>query len=144
VIVVDLNLLLYATNENSFVHAAALKWWEGVLSDETPVGLAWTVVLGFIRLTTNPRVMPRPLGTTDAVACVDDWLSARNVELIEPTERNWGIVKELLAPLGSAGNLTSDAHLAALALERGAMLCSTDNDFSRFARLKWSNPLAAR
>jgi uncharacterized protein len=142
VIVVDLNLLLYATNQNAIQHARARQWWERCLSEGTPVGLAWAVIVGFVRLTTNPRVMPHPISAADAIGVVDQWLSEPAVEIIEPTERHWDILKELLAALGTAGNLTSDAHLAALAIERGAQLASTDNDFSRFAGLRWSNPIA--
>src|SRR5665811_1322041 len=97
------------------------------------VGLAWTVILGFVRITTNPRVLPRPLKSRQAVEIVDEWLSQPTVETIEPTERHWEVFKDLLTPLGTAGNLIADAHLAALAIERGARLCSTDNDFARFA-----------
>jgi uncharacterized protein len=142
VIVVDLNLLLYATNQNSVQHARARRWWESCLSEGTAVGLAWTVILGFVRLTTNPRVMPHPVSPADAMGVVDQWLSEPSVEIIEPTQRHWDVLKELLAALGTAGNLTSDAHLAALAIERGGQLASTDNDFSRFAGLRWSNPIA--
>jgi toxin-antitoxin system PIN domain toxin len=141
VIVVDLNLLVYAVNESAASHKAARRWWERSLSQGTPVGLAWTVLLGFLRLTTNPRVMPRPISIEQAVEIVDDWLAHPSVEVIEPTERHWDILRELLSALGAGGNITSDAHLAALAIERGARLCSTDNDFARFSRLRWSNPL---
>lgn len=141
-IVVDLNLLIYAVNEDAIQHDGARQFWEQTLSEGVAVGLPWTVVLGFVRLTTNPRVMPHPLAPEQAFGVVDGWLAQATVEVIEPTDRHWEIVKELLLPLGTAGNLTTDAHLAALAVERGATLCSTDNDFSRFPRLKWSNPLA--
>jgi toxin-antitoxin system PIN domain toxin len=142
VTVVDLNLLIYAVNEDALQHERARRWWEAVLSGAETVGLAWSVILGFIRLTTNSRVMPRPLAPEQAFAVIDDWLGHPFVTAIEATERHWAIVKELLLPLGTAGNLTSDAHLAALAIEHGARLVSTDNDFSRFAGLRWMNPLA--
>jgi uncharacterized protein len=141
VIVVDLNLLIYAINEDALQHERARRWWETALSGGDRVGLAWSVILGFIRLTTNPRVMPRPLASEQALAVIDDWLAHPSVAAVEATTRHWAIVKELLLPLGSAGNLTTDAHLAALAIEHGARLCSTDNDFSRFAGLRWLNPL---
>jgi toxin-antitoxin system PIN domain toxin len=143
VIVVDLNLLLYAVNESAVPHKVARRWWERALSQGTQVGIAWSVILGFLRLTTNPRVMPRPLSVAHAVEIIDEWLAHPSVEIIEPTERHWEILRDLLSELGAAGNLTSDAHLAALAIERGAVLCSADNDFSRFPRLRWSNPLKA-
>ena len=140
-IVVDLNLLVYATNEDSSLHEPARRWWEDTVSAGVPVGLAWTVVLGFIRLTTNPRVMPRPLTAPRAFDIVDGWLAHPSVETIEPTARHWQIVKDILGPLGAAANLTTDAHLAALAIERGATLCSVDRDFGRFPHLKYRNPL---
>jgi hypothetical protein len=100
------------------------------------------VVLGFLRLTTNARVLPRPLTTEQAFAIIDDWFAQPCVQTVAPTDRHWAIVKEILAPFGAAGNLTSDAHLAGLAIEHGASLCSSDNDFARFAGLRWVNPLA--
>jgi toxin-antitoxin system PIN domain toxin len=144
VIVVDLNLLLYATNRDAANHGAARAWWQATLSGDETIGLAWAVVFGFVRITTNPRILPRPLAPDQAFAVVDGWLSQPSVVFVEPTERHWGIVKDLLDPLGAAGNLTTDAHLAALAIERGAKLCSTDRDFGRFPRLHWVNPLEQR
>ena len=141
-IVVDLNLLVYATNEDALQHDSARRWWEGVLSRGESVGLAWVVVLGFLRLTTNPRVMPRPLTPEQAMGIIDSWLDQPAVQMLEATERHWEILKEILAPLGTAGNLTSDAHLASLAIEHGARLVSTDNDFARFSGLRWVNPLS--
>jgi len=142
VIAVDLNVLIYALNEDAPHHERALSWWEETMSSDTPVGLSWSVLLGFLRITTNPRILPRPLSPQQAVEVVDSWLAHPLTRIIEPTRQHWTILKELLAPLGTAGNLTSDAHLAALSIEHGALLCSTDNDFSRFAKLRWSNPLA--
>lgn len=141
-IVVDLNLLIYAMNADALQHQRARLWWESVLSKGEPVGLAWAVVFGFLRLTTNPRIMPRPLTPEHAFAVVDDWLAQPSIQAIAPTDRHWEIVKEILAPLGSAGNLTSDAHLAALAIEHGGRLFSSDNDFARFAGLRWVNPIS--
>lgn len=141
-IVVDLNLLVYATNEDALLHERARRWWESLLSRGEAVGLAWTVVLGFLRLTTNHKVMPRPLAPEQAMAIIEDWFAQPSVRPLEPTERHWEILKEILTPLGTAGNLTSDAHLAALAIEHGARLFSTDNDFARFAGLRWLNPLS--
>jgi uncharacterized protein len=141
VIVVDLNLLIYAVNEDAVLHEPARRWWARCFSEERAVGLAWSVILGFVRITTNPRIMPRPIELAQCFGLIDSWLAHSTVQVIEPTDRHWEILKDLLSPLGAAGNLTSDAHLAALAIERGALLCSTDNDFSRFTHLRWSNPL---
>ncbi len=143
-LVVDLNLLLYATNRDAADHERARRWLEEVLSGDEPVGLAWLVLLGFVRISTHHRVLARPLSAAQAFELVDEWLAQPAVRIVEATERHWTIVKQLLEPLGSAGNLTSDAHLAALALEHGAKLCSTDRDFGRFPHLQWVNPLGER
>jgi toxin-antitoxin system PIN domain toxin len=142
VIVVDVNLLLYAVNADAPQNPRARRWWEGTLAGTEAVGLAWTVALGFLRLVTSARVLPRPLEASRAVAVLDDWLTDSPVRFVEPTERHWPILRELVGDLGTAGNLTTDAHLAALAIEHGATLCSTDNDFARFPNLRWRNPLA--
>jgi uncharacterized protein len=141
VIVPDINVLLYATNNDAPLHAAASKWWRSALSGSESIGMAWLVVLGFVRIATNHRIFPRPLAPGDALAIADDWMHASPVVMLGPTDRHWGIFKELIVVAGAAGNLTSDAHLAALAIEHGATLCSTDRDFGRFAGLRWKNPL---
>lgn len=141
-IVVDLNLLLYVVNSDAPQHARARKWWEKALMADEPIGIAWVVALGFLRIATNPRILPRPLQAEQALAIVEEWAGGPPVSFLEPTERHWAILAELLRPLGTAGNLTMDAHLAALAIEHGATLWSSDNDFSRFPRLRWRNPLA--
>ena len=140
-IVVDLNLLIYIVNEDAAHHAPARTWWEQCLAEGTDIGLGWAVIVGFVRLSTNPKVFPRPLTPKDAFSIVDGWLEHPAVRSLEPTPAHWEILKELLEPVGTAGNLTADAHLAALAIEHGATLCSADNDFSRFKNLRWSNPL---
>ena len=104
-------------------------------------GFAWVVILGFLKIITNGRIMPRPLSSEVALEIIDEWLNQPPAMFIVPTERHWSILKELLLPLGTAANLTSDAHLAALSIEHGARLFSTDNDFSRFPHLRWTNPL---
>ena len=101
------------------------------------------MLLAFIRLTTSPRVFQSPLSTSEALDLVDSWLAQPCATVVHPTSRHASVLRELLEPLGTAGNLTTDAHLAALALEHGAELCSTDGDFSRFAGLRWANPLEA-
>lgn len=143
-IIPDVNLLLYATNRDAVHHRAARDWWARALSEAEPVGLSWIVILGFIRISTNSRLMRSPLDAPRATALVDEWLARPPARLILETERHWDIFKRLLLPLGTAGNLTSDAHLAALAISHGATLCSTDNDFGRFVGLAWENPLGTR
>ena len=139
--VVDLNLLLYAVNRDSEKHAAAKAWLEDTLSAVERVALPWVVLLGFIRVVTHPQVLRRPLKADEALAVVDSWLAQPQVIPLYPGEEHWRILRSLLADAGTAGNLTTDAHLAALAIEHGAELCSTDGDFARFSRLRWVNPL---
>jgi hypothetical protein len=138
----DLNVLLYAVNRDSAHHARAKSWLEQTLTAEEPVALPWVVLLGFLRLATTPRVFPQPLGPGQALEVVDGWLACPAVVPLAPGNEHWRILKDLLGESGTAGNLTTDAHLAALAIEHGAELCSTDADFARFARLRWRNPLA--
>ena len=101
------------------------------------------MLLAFIRLTTSPRVFQSPLSTSEALDLVDSWLAQPCATVVHPTSRHAPVLRDLLEPLGTAGNLTTDAHLAALAIEHGAELCSTDRDVSRFAGLRWANPLEA-
>lgn len=137
-----MNLLLYAVDMSSPRHRAARRWLEERLSGTETFAFAWAVLLAFVRLTTNPRVFEAPLRSAEALDIVDGWLAHPCSTVVHPTERHAVILRELLEPLGTAGNLTSDAHLAALALEHGAELCSSDSDFSRFAGLRWVDPLA--
>jgi toxin-antitoxin system PIN domain toxin len=138
---IDLNVLLYAVNRDSVHHASALDWWQRTLGGDEPVGLTWIVLLGLLRLTTNPAIYPEPLDDEVAIGKVGVWLSLDQTRLVQETEDHWHILTELLAETGTAGNLTTDAHLAALAISHGATLVSFDNDFSRFPRLRWESPL---
>ena len=140
-ILVDANLLIYAIDADSPQHHRARPWLEQVLSEAAPVGLPWIVILAFVRITTREGIMRRPLPLADALAYVDSWLQQPCVEIIAPGERHWPILRRLLEVTGTAGNLTSDAHIAALALERGAAVCSTDHDFARFPGIRHVNPL---
>ena len=139
--VVDLNLLLYSINRDSPHHARAKAWVEGIFSEEETVALPWVVLLGFLRLSTSPRVFETPLAAGDAMAVVDDWLSQPSVIALAPGRDHWRLLRDLLEETGAAGNLTTDAHLAALAIEHGAVLHSSDSDFARFRHLRWENPL---
>lgn len=138
----DANLLLYAVDGASPRHAAARRWLEDRLSGTETVGFAWVVLLAFLRLGTNPRVFRDPLHPREALDLIEEWLAQPCAAVVEPTDRHPAILRELLEPLGTAGNLTTDAHLAALAIEHGAELCSSDADFSRFPGLRWTDPLA--
>ena len=139
--IVDINLLIYAINRDAPHHVKAKQWLEDALSGEEPLGFAWIVILGFLRIITNTRIMPEPLAADVAIELIEEWLSQPASLTVEPSRRHWSILKELITPLGTAGNLTSDAHLAALSIEHGARLYSTDNDFSRFTSLRWTNPI---
>lgn len=140
-IVPDVNLLVYAYNQDASRHEAARSWWEGLMSGTRPVGLAWAVALGFIRVTTHPQILARPLPAAKACAHVRAWLAQPYVSLLHPGDRHAEILFTLLEELGTAGNLTTDAHLAALAIEHQAELCSTDADFGRFSGLRFVNPI---
>jgi toxin-antitoxin system PIN domain toxin len=139
----DVNLLLYAVDESSPRHESARRWLEETLSGSETFAFSWSVLLAFLRLGTNPRVFESPLAVDTALDLVDSWLGQSCATVIHPTERHSALLRELLGPLGTAGNLTTDAHLAALAVEHGAELCSADADFARFPMLRWVNPLEA-
>lgn len=143
-ILVDANLLIYAIDRDSPHHAGSRKWVEGALSGRDTVGLAWSVILAFLRLTTRPGILSRPMPAEAALDYVDEWLTLPAVEIVLPGERHWPVFRNLLTVAGTVGNLTSDAHLAALAIERGATVFSTDSDFARFPGLRYVNPLTAR
>jgi toxin-antitoxin system PIN domain toxin len=140
--IVDLNILLYAVNRNAPRHEVVRSWWETVLSSEEPVGLAWIVLLEFLRLSTNASVFVKPLTPAQAIERIDAWLVHPNTRIVQETEEHWKIFKGLLEESGAGGNLTSDAHLAALAISFGATLASCDADFARFRHLRWENPAA--
>jgi toxin-antitoxin system PIN domain toxin len=140
--VVDVNVLLGAINPSNAHHAQLSAWWAAALHGSEPVGLAWIVILGFLRISTNKKFYPQPLAVADGLEQVGLWLSAPNVQLVQEPNGHWQIFADLLRQVGTGGNLTTDVHLAALAIERGATLVSCDTDFARFKRLKWENPAA--
>jgi toxin-antitoxin system PIN domain toxin len=142
VILVDVNLLLYATNVSAGQHRAAREWLDRQLVESPRVGLPWATLLGFLRLATNARAITRPLTMAAAWQQVSQWLACEPTWVPLPTERHGEVLGRLLAEPGMYGNLVPDAHLAALAIEHGLTLCSTDGDFARFPELKWLNPLA--
>lgn len=139
----DLNVILHAHNRGSSFHRPAREWWETTLSSTRPVGLCWAVMLGFIRLSTQRVVFREPLPVSAACGEVRAWLVQPQVVILEPGRRHASILLDFLEGLGAAGNLTTDAHLAALAIEHQCELCTTDSDFSRFPGLHWTNPLTA-
>lgn len=141
-IVVDANVLLYAYQPRSLHHERCRRWVEEAFSGEEPVCLAWVTVLAFIRISTNPRIFEAPLGATEATAIVSSWLEREAVSVLEAGQHCWEILRELIADAQVSGPLVMDAFLAALALENGATLVTTDRDFSRFPKLRLVNPAA--
>lgn len=140
----DLNLLVYANNRAATEHKRARVWWENLIETEQPVGLSWAVMLGFVRLVTHPAVLAAPVAPVDALARVRTWLDQPNVRIVEPGPRHLDLLGELFRATGVGGSLTTDTHLAALAIEHQAELHSNDADFARFPGLRWRNPLATR
>ena len=138
----DVNVLVHAHNSDSRVHDTAREWWDECLAGPTGVGLAMAAILGFLRITTNRRIVSRPLEVEDATARIASWLEQPHVHIATPSERHFERLRAELDRLGAAGNLTTDAHLATLAMERGYVLYSTDADFARFKGLRWVNPCA--
>ena len=141
-IVPDVNLLLYAHITSFAEHVRARRWWERLMAGDREVGVAGPAIFGFVRLVTNRRVLDRPLDVADALARVEEWLDRPHVHFVQPGPRHLKIAFDLLRDVGAAANLTTDAQLAALAIEHQAELHSNDSDFGRFPRLRWSNPLA--
>lgn len=138
---VDVNLLLYASNTAAPRHELAKPWFEELMSSGETVALPWAVLIAFVRLTTNPRVLVKPLTPEAAIGYVESWRAHPTVTVPEPTNRHFAILEHLLTATGVGGNLVSDAHLAALAIEHGATLCSVDSDFGRFPGLNWVDPI---
>jgi toxin-antitoxin system PIN domain toxin len=137
---VDANVLIYAVNESSTHHEAARTWLDGALGGEETVGFAWSVLLAFVRLTTHPAVFAEPLDVDAATAIVRGWTDQPSARLVDPTPRHLDLLSGLLAESGTAGNLVSDAHLAALAIENDAVLVTFDSDFGRFTGLRTERP----
>jgi hypothetical protein len=141
VILVDANLLLYAKITDYAQHEAARTWLDAQLGGTTRVGLPWPSLLAFLRIGTNSRLFPHPMGGKAAWDQVAQWLDAPAAWVPTPTDRHAAILGDLIERTGAAANLIPDAHLATLAVEYGLTLCSTDGDFARFPQLRWMNPL---
>jgi len=137
----DINLLVYAYNSDAPDHARARAWWEASLSGMRPVGLAWIVMLGYLRLMTSRSLLIDPFAPSDAVGHVRSWLARPQALILSPGTRHLDLFEGLMQAAGASGQLTTDVHLAALAIEHQAELCSNDTDFARFPGLRWSNPL---
>ena len=140
-ILIDTNLWLYASLRELPHHVQAKRWLEDTINAQEPIALPWNVVLGVLRISTQARLLQNPLRPSQAMELVDGWLQQSSVDLVEPGPAHWTILCRLIGEVGAAGNLTSDAHLAALAIEHDWSLCSADSDFRRFPGLRWFNPL---
>jgi toxin-antitoxin system PIN domain toxin len=138
----DVNTLLYATNTSSDQHALALRALRQGFDDPRGVAFAWTALLAFLRLGTRRGIFPKPLSVEDALLVIDRWLGHPQAKVVHPGERHSEILGRLLRSAGTAGNLTMDAHLAALAVEHGATVLSFDRDFARFEGVRWTLPTA--
>jgi toxin-antitoxin system PIN domain toxin len=137
---VDVNILLYAVNDDDPLHDRIRSWWEESLRSSEPVGLAWSVLHGYLRLATHPRVFSRPQSKEEATDRVSKWLAHPNVQIARETDDHWHVLQSLVLEVGTIGNLVSDAHLAAIAISRAMTLVSCDRDFARFRQLRWENP----
>ncbi len=133
----DTNVLLYAVNRDAPQQAVAERWLTEAFDSPAGAGLAWVVLLGFIRIATRPGIFANPLSAEQALRCVDDWLAHPAARVVQPGERHAALLGRLLLGAGVAGSLTTDAHVAALAIEHGATLGTFDRDFARFAGLDW-------
>jgi hypothetical protein len=141
VILIDVNILVYAWDARAQQHEAARTWLDARLSEPGRVAMPWESVLGFLRVVTNPRIYEHPASTARAWAQVKEWLTCENVWIPHANEEHGIVLGALLRELGGGSRLIPDAHLAALAIEHGLTLCSTDGDFARFPGLRWMNPI---
>ena len=142
-ILVDANILLYAHFSSYGEHGRMREWLDVQLGGATRVGLPWESLLAFMRIATNPRVYSRPQTIAGAWSQVLAWLENGSGWIPQPTEHHASVLSEMTSMPGMSSKLVMDAHLAALAIEHGLTLCSSDADFARFPKLRWFNPLAA-
>jgi toxin-antitoxin system PIN domain toxin len=140
-IVLDANVLLYAYDSASTQHAKARAWVERVLSAAEPVGLPWQTIGAFLRIMTNPNLPGERFSLQEAAEVVDNWLKQPNVRLMAPGDDHWTLLRQMLVEGQAPGVLVTDAQLAALTVEYGGALQTTDRDFARFPALRWKNPL---
>ena len=140
-IIPDLNLLVYAHNDETPHHSTARRWWESLVNGAERIGVPWIVSTGFVRLMTHPRVLVRPATPVEAVDYVGEWFRFPQVTTVNPGTEHLTFFRRNLVAAGVGGNLVTDAHIAALAMEYQAEVHSNDTDFSRFPGLRWRNPL---
>ena len=139
--VVDTNVLLHAVNPRAADHDVAHGWLDDALSGGSSIGFAWVVLLGFIRIATRPGIFAKALSPAQAIDVVDLWLSSDAAHVIHPTARHAAVLSSILREVGTAGNLTTDAHLAALSVEHRGRVVSFDGDFARFPGVRWHRPV---
>jgi uncharacterized protein len=139
-IIPDVNILIHAVNQDSPRNAYIKEWFDNCLNGKFPVYFPWTVLLGFVRITTNPKLFRNPLILDEAAGYIRAWLALPVVKAIGPKDGHWDLVEKLLAGAGTAGNLTTTAHIAALAIQWDCTVYSTDTDFARFPGVKWKQP----
>ncbi len=137
----DVNLLIYAHDADCPAHTRARKWWEHALSGVEPIGIPWVVVLAFVRLTTHPTISRNPMTCAQSRAATESWFALPHVRLLSPTLVTLTLFFDLLESSGGAGNLTTDALIAAHAVEMGGRVCTNDGDFARFSSVLCVNPL---
>ena len=142
VVIPDINLLIYAHDTRSQFHSRAKVWWEDLLNGEREVGLAWPVIRGFMRITTQRAFAVQPLTVAQAQSYVEEWLGCPVVNTLAEGPEHWKILSRVLAESGVSGSLISDAVLATYAIEYRAELHSNDLDFARFSGFRWVNPLS--
>jgi len=140
-ILIDANVLIYAHHAGVAEHQRSSDWLKKTLESGEPVGFAWITLLAFLRITTSPKPFPAPFTAQESASVITGWLGNASVSVLYPTERHWSILGKLISDSQSRGPLVMDAHLAALAMEHGATLCTTDRDFTRFKGLRLLNPL---
>ena len=141
-IILDANILLYAYDNASMLHSKARSWVEDVFSGTTPIGLPWQTIDAFLRIMTNSRLPGERFSIGEAARIAELWLEQPNVRPLAPSEDHWPLFRQMLIEGQASGPLVTDAHLAALAIEYGAVLYTTDRDFARFPGLRWENPLS--
>ena len=138
--IIDVNVLLYAVNPETDPAGKVRRWWDQALAGDESIGLSWIVLSGFLRISTNPRIYAEPMTVDQALDEVEGWLATEVATTVSEKPDHWRILRDMLGETGTAGNLTTDAHLAALAITHDATLVSCDNDFARFTDLRWENP----
>ena len=140
-IIPDINLLVYSFNIDGPFHDEARDWWESFLSNPGAVGLPWAVTLGFVRIMSSNAVFSNPMEPLDAISHVQSWLDCSQTQIVTPGPRHLEILADIMGSARASGRLTTDAHLAALAIETQSELHSNDADFARFPGLRWRNPI---